>query len=193
MAGASAQEDDEYREVIKSFVGERLRRNGIFIPGYDTEENLGEPSLDIASTLRRVGDELEAVNSEFFGHMCEQLQITPNNAYPTFQGICDEIFVSGKNWGRIVAFLTFGSRFAVHCASRNDLGYDYVDRIVSWISKYMSLHLDYWMKQHGSWGGFVDFFQKSDGNTNGGSNQNGFIVSALAGLGIGALLMMTFK
>ena len=151
MAGApDAQQEEEYKRIVKSFVGDKLRRNNIHVDGYEMEELL-QPIVEIAVTLRRVGDELEAANSEFFAQMCNQLHISTNTAYPTFQGIADEIFVSGKNWGRIVAFLTFGSTLAVHCASREDMGIEYVDRVVGWISKYMCLHLDYWIKQHGSW------------------------------------------
>lgn len=146
---------------------------------------------EIAATLRRVGDELEASNSQFFKQMFTQLHITPNTVYATFKGIADEIFVSGKNWGRIVAFLTFGSTLAIHCADRQDLGPSYVDRVVSWVSKYMSTHLSLWMKQHGDWEGLLAFFEKSSDETS--TSQNGFIVSALAGLGVGAIIMMTFK
>jgi len=191
MATALEGEDEYmYRPVVKTFIAERLRLNHLIIPGYeefDTHENV----YKIATTLRRVGDELEASNSQFFTQMFTQIRITPNTVYSTFQGIADEIFISGKNWGRIVAFLTFGSTLAIHCAQRTDMGGEYVDRIVSWVSKYMFTHLSPWMRQHGDWEGLVAFFEKP--NDDGTASQNGFIVSALAGLGVGAIIMMTFK
>ena len=112
MASANPGGGAEYREVIKNYVGEKLRRSGIIVNGYETEE-VNEPILEIAATLRRVGDELERSSAEFFGNMCNQLHITRNNAHQIFQGVCDEIFLTGTNWGRIVAFLTFGSTFAI--------------------------------------------------------------------------------
>lgn len=135
--------------IVKNYVGEKLRRKGLYVPGYDTED-INSIAI-IAITLRRVGDELEAADSEFFSQMCSQLNITPTTAYPMFQGIADEIFETGKNWGRIVAFLTFGSTLAVHCACREDMGFAYVDTIVAWIYKYMIIHLDCWMKENGGW------------------------------------------
>ena len=147
---AAAPEDDEYQSVVKTFIGERLRQNDLFIPGYEAVE-MRENIFQVAATLRRVGDELEASNSQFFTQMFTQIHITPNTVYSTFKAIADEIFVSGKNWGRIVAFLTFGSTLAIHCATREDMGGEYVDRIVSWVSRYMSTYLSPWMRQHGDW------------------------------------------
>ena len=151
MASA-IEEEDGYKSVVKTFIAERLRQNHLVVPGYETVDvNEREQVFQVAATLRRVGDELEASNAQFFNQMFTQIHITPNTVYSTFKGIADEIFISGKNWGRIVAFLTFGSTLAVHCANRPDLGPAYVDRVVSWVSKYMSSHLSLWMKQHGDW------------------------------------------
>lgn len=195
MAVAHEQDEENYERIVKNYFSDRLQRRGLNIPGYTDLNNLNNNQYEIALTLRRVGDELEARNAEFFEHMCDQLNITPNTAYSTFRVIADEIFSSEKNWGRIVAFLTFGSTLAIHCASRDDMGVVYVDRIATWVARYMVSTLDQWIQQHGSWEGFLEFFDRRNfGNENNGNgNQNGFIVSALAGLGIGAILMMTFK
>ncbi|NP_001274712.1 bcl-2-like protein 1-like [Hydra vulgaris] len=192
MAGPPNAQEDNYKRIVKSYVGEKLRKKGLKIRGYEGEE-LKPPVIEIAKTLQRVGDELESANTDFFKNMCDQLQITPSTAYPTFQSIADEIFVSGKNWGRVVAFLTFGGNFAVHCALRADMGEEYVDRVVNWISKYMAVNLDYWINQQGGWDGFLIFFEKTKNNDDEQGSQSVFLVSALAGLGVGALLMLTFK
>jgi len=191
MATAAAVEgDEEYLAVVKTFIAERLYQQNLILPGYEIINEQREKVLNVAATLRRVGDELEASNAPFFNTMFTSIQITPNTMYCTFKGISDEIFVSGKNWGRIVAFLTFGSNLAIHCARRADLGVVFVDRVVKWISKYMSSQLASWMKQHGDWDGLINFFDKPNG---GESSPSSFIVSALAGLGVGAIIMMTFK
>ena len=158
MAVAQGDPDEEkYELIVKSYFADRLQRKGFNVPGYNntTANNQHDQSNnnqhEIALTLRRVGDELEARNSEFFENMCNQLNITPDTAYGTFRTIADEIFSSETNWGRVVAFLTFGSTLAIHCASRNDMGFQYVDRIAGWVAKYMLNQLDNWIQQNGNW------------------------------------------
>ena len=155
MANANSP-DNPYIWIIKDYIGHKLRSCGLKIPEYDQEnDNLTEP----CKTLRRVCEELEANNKDLFNHMCDQLNITSNTAYPTFQGIADEIFVNAKNWGRIVAFVCFGGTLAVYCANRDDLGPDYVQNIVNWVSRYMQVNLDHWLTAHESWVSF-EFFYK---------------------------------
>ena len=147
MANAQSS-DNPHTAVIKDYVAYKLRSHGLHIPGYNQEPNfLSEP----CKTLRRVAEELESSNKELFINMCSQLSITPNTAYPTFQGIADEIFESGKNWGRIVAFICFGANLAVYCANREELGPQYVDNIINWVSRYMTARLDNWLIAHESW------------------------------------------
>lgn len=201
MSMADAQlptdtEEDRIINVVKNFVGEKLRKKGLVVPGYYNDNgntaNSDNRVSKIAATLQRVGDELELADAQFIENMCSQLQITQNTAYPMFRGISDQIFASGINWGRIVAFLTFGSSLAVHCASRQDMGYHYVDRVVDWMYVYMSTHLKPWMTQNGGWDGFLDFF-RNDNHAGLNLSQNGFLMSTLAGVGLGAFLMMSFK
>lgn len=159
MAGADPplheeNEHDKIFRLIKYFVGERLRRKGINIPGYERQEillNENSNITEIALTLRRVGDELELADAQFVANMCTRLSLTPTTAYSMFQGISDKIFASGKNWGRVVAFLTFGSSLAVHCAERPDMGHNFVDTVVEWIFKYMTTRLESWINQQGGW------------------------------------------
>eukprot|EP00112_Aurelia_sp_Birch-Aquarium-sp1_P015330 Seg339.3 transcript_id=Seg339.3/GoldUCD/mRNA.D3Y31 product="Bcl-2-like protein 1" protein_id=Seg339.3/GoldUCD/D3Y31 len=187
MANANSP-NNPYTPIIKDYIAFKLRSKKLEIPGYDREPScLTEP----CKTLRRVGEELEAHNKDLFNSMCEQLNITSNTAYPTFQGIVDEIFQSGINWGRIVAFVCFGANLAVYCAVRDELGTQYVDNIVNWVSRYMEVNLDSWLKAHEIWDGFVDFFKDRDAPEDG--FRQGFVISTLAGLGLGALLMLTCK
>ena len=140
--------DNPHTAIIKDYVAFKLRCNGITIHGYDHEpSHLSE----VCKTLRRVCGELEANNRDLFSGMCEQLSVTPDTAYPTFQGIADEIFESKTNWGRVVAFICFGAQLAVHCATREDLGSRFVDNVVNWISRYMESQLDSWFTAHNSW------------------------------------------
>ena len=147
-------------KLIKDFVGERLRRKGIRCPGYEREDLINENTSisEIALTLRRVGNELELADAQFVANMCNRLSLTSNTAYSMFQGISDKIFASGKNWGRVVAFLTFGSSLAVHCAERQDMGQSYVDRVVEWIYTYMTTTLEPWISDQGGWVSKLPFF-----------------------------------
>lgn len=161
MAGADPplqqQQRSEYEKIliklIKDFVGERLRRKGIRCPGYEREALINENTSisEIALTLRRVGNELELADAQFVANMCNRLSLTANTAYSMFQGISDKIFASGKNWGRVVAFLTFGSSLAVHCAERPDMGQSYVNTVVDWIFTYMTTRLEPWISEQGGW------------------------------------------
>ena len=151
MANAHSP-DNPHTAIIKDYIGHKLRSKGITIPGYDREpSNLSE----VCKTLRRVCEELESAHRDVFAGMCEQLNITPNTAYPTFQGIADNVFESGKNWGRIVAFIAFGAHLAVHCAVRADeLGPQFVDNVVNWVSRYLNSNLKSWLDAHESWVSF---------------------------------------
>lgn len=141
-------EERPFYSIVKDYVGYKLRQKDIFVLGYHENSNPSTASLN----LRRVADELIASNIELFDSMCDQLHLTQNSAYPTFVGIADEVFQSGKNWGRVVAFLAFGANVAVHCAQRQDLqGFVSVDSVVDWVVTYMEQNLSCWIKENGGW------------------------------------------
>lgn len=135
-----------FQNIVKDYIAYRLRQNNIFLPGY--HEN-GNPS-PAARHLRRVADELIEENRELFDSMCDQLHLTHGSTYATFVGIADEIFQTGKNWGRIVAFLAFGATLTVYCAQKEDLA-QLIDSIVEWVSMYMNQNLSVWIEANGGW------------------------------------------
>ncbi|CAH3104385.1 unnamed protein product [Pocillopora meandrina] len=175
-----------FRNIVNDYVGYRLRQKNIFLPGY--HENL--PPSKAARHLRRVADELIEENSQLFDSMCDQLHLTHATTYPTFVGIADEIFQNGENWGRIVAFLAFGATLAVHCAQKEDLASN-IDNIVDWVSAYMNEKLSPWIDDNGGWDGFIAFFNRDDESP--GKGNKGWHVAAVAGLGLGALLMLACR
>lgn len=136
---------NRYRDLVKDFISYKLRQNQIFIPGYNEDS-----STKASRHLRLIADELIADNNELFESMCDQLHLTPTTTYPTFVGIADEIFQTGKNWGRIVAFLAFGATLAVYCAQREEL-FQLVNDIVEWVSRYMDQNLADWIEDNGGW------------------------------------------
>lgn len=134
-----------FQEIVKDYVGYKLRQRNIFLAGYHVES-----TSPAARHLRRVADELIEENRQLFETMCDQLHLTPASTYATFVGIADEIFQTGTNWGRIVAFLAFGATLVVYCASREDLA-QLIENIVEWISLYMNQNLGPWINNNGGW------------------------------------------
>lgn len=176
-----------FNTIVKDYVGYKLRQKNIFLDGYNVNES---PSA-AACHLRRVADELIEENRQLFDSMCDQLHLTHASTYATFVGIADEIFQTGKNWGRIVAFLAFGATLAVYCVQKEDLA-ELLDNIIEWLSLYMEQNLGQWINENGGWEGFIQFFKKEDGSPGNGRN-GGWRIAAVAGLGIGALLMLACR
>lgn len=174
-----------FQEIVRDYVGYKLRQRNIFLTGYHVES-----TSPAARHLRRVADELIEENRQLFETMCDQLHLTPASTYATFVGIADEIFQTGTNWGRIVAFLAFGATLVVYCASREDLA-QLIENIVEWISLYMNQNLGPWINSNGGWDGFIDFFRTDEGPSD--NNASGWRVAAVAGLGLGALLMLACR
>lgn len=135
-----------FQVIVRDYVGYRLRQRNIFLPGYHVDSTPSPASRH----LRRVADELVEENRQLFETMCDQLHLTHTSTYATFVGIADEIFQTGTNWGRIVAFLAFGATLAVYCAQREDLA-QLIDSIVEWISLYMDHNLGPWINNNGGW------------------------------------------
>lgn len=135
-----------FQDIVKDYIAYKLRQNNIFLPEY----HLNSSPSAAACHLRRVADELIEENSKLFDSMCDQLHLTHATTYSTFVGIADEIFQTGKNWGRIVAFLAFGATLAVYCAQKEDLAQN-IDNIVGWVSLYMDQNLSSWINDNGGW------------------------------------------
>ena len=135
-----------FQSIVKDYIAYKLRQKNAFLPGYHVN---GSPSA-AALHLRRVADELIEENRQLFDSMCDQLHLTHATTYATFVGIADEIFQTGKNWGRIVAFLAFGATLAVYCIQKEDLA-QLIDSIVEWVSVYMDQNLSGWIDENGGW------------------------------------------
>ncbi|XP_068710754.1 apoptosis regulator R1-like [Montipora capricornis] len=176
-----------FRGIVKDYIAYKLRQRNIFLAGY----NVNDIPSAAACHLRRVADELIQENEQLFDSMCDQLHLTHASTYATFVGIADEIFQTGKNWGRIVAFLAFGATLAVYCVQKEDLA-ELLNNIVEWVSIYMEQNLGGWIDENGGWEGFINFFQMDDGSPE--NRQSGaWRIAAVAGLGLGALLMLACR
>ena len=137
---------DSVKDIIHDLLSHILVRNG-----FDFERFQPNPQPDIKQQhVRRTVDALIDDSSELFTNLGDQLHMTSENIQVIFLGISDEIFVTGINWGRIVAFLAFGGSVAVYCASNSEL-LQFLDDIPEWMTEYIENNLRVWVQDHGSW------------------------------------------
>lgn len=110
-------------------------------------------------TIRRMAKIMEQEHSTFFENLCTKLAITPYSAFGTFDGVAHEIFRNGTNWGRIVAFITFGGVVASHFVELQRP--EFVQHIAKWIVWFIAENSLTWIRENGGWDGLVDFFSES--------------------------------
>ncbi|XP_071428634.1 bcl-2-like protein 1 [Pithys albifrons albifrons] len=111
---------------------------------------------DVRQALREAGDEFELRYRRAFSDLTSQLHITPGTAYQSFEQVVNELFRDGVNWGRIVAFFSFGGALCVESVDKEMRVL--VKRIVSWMATYLTDHLDPWIQENGGWERFVDLY-----------------------------------
>ena len=170
---------EKFHEMVKDFIGYKLLQNNIFID---------DLTIEIPTTCSIAIDKVIAGYSDVFRSMCDNLRLTSYSVNSNFIRITNELFQSGRNWGRVVIFLAFGATLAVYCAQRDDLRYKVKD-IVAWVLRYMDQNLSCWIRENGGWNRFIYFVQPSD--------RRGFKMLRLFGLGfglgvgVGALFMLS--
>lgn len=113
-------------------------------------------SAAVRQALREAGDEFELRYRRAFSDLTSQLHITPGTAYQSFEQVVNELFRDGVNWGRIVAFFSFGGALCVESVDKEMRVL--VGRIVAWMTTYLTDHLDPWIQENGGWERFVDLY-----------------------------------
>ncbi|XP_038014562.1 bcl-2-like protein 1 isoform X1 [Motacilla alba alba] len=106
-------------------------------------------AANVRQALREAGDEFELRYRRAFSDLTSQLHITPSTAYQSFEQVVNELFRDGVNWGRIVAFFSFGGALCVESVVKEMRVL--VKRIVSWMTTYLTDHLDPWIQENGGW------------------------------------------
>ncbi|XP_010120109.1 PREDICTED: uncharacterized protein LOC104480792, partial [Chlamydotis macqueenii] len=71
------------------------------------------------------------------------------NGSPSWHPPASHLFRDGVNWGRIVAFFSFGGALCVESVDKEMRVL--VGRIVSWMTTYLTDHLDPWIQENGGW------------------------------------------
>ncbi|XP_012505259.1 PREDICTED: bcl-2-like protein 1 isoform X1 [Propithecus coquereli] len=110
----------------------------------------------VKHALRETGDEFELRYRWTFSDLTSQLHITPETAYQSFEQVVNELFRDGVNWGRIVAFFSFGGALCVESVDKEM--HVLVSRIISWMVTYLNDHLEPWIQQNGGWDTFVELY-----------------------------------
>ena len=137
---------EDVRAIIHDLLSHFLVKNGFNLTEFQPS---AEPDIRQLH-VRRTVDALVDDSSELFTNLGDQLHMTSENIQVIFTGIADEIFVTGINWGRIVAFLAFGGSVAVHCANNSEL-WPFLELLPDWMADYTEQNLRAWVEAHGSW------------------------------------------
>lgn len=114
------------------------------------------PMAAVKQALREAGDEFELRYRRAFSDLTSQLHITPGTAYQSFEQVVNELFRDGVNWGRIVAFFSFGGALCVESVDKEMQVL--VSRIASWMATYLNDHLEPWIQDNGGWDTFVELY-----------------------------------
>lgn len=132
----------------------------------------------VIQALREAGDEFELRYRRAFSDLTSQLHITPGTAYQSFEQVVNELFRDGVNWGRIVAFFSFGGALSV--AALEGHQEEALPSIVQCMCTCMQERITPWVQENGGWNAFVS---KYGGGKRGSSRPH---------LGWGCLFLVIF-
>nr|8IQK_A Chain A, Bcl-2-like protein 1 [Homo sapiens]8IQK_C Chain C, Bcl-2-like protein 1 [Homo sapiens]8IQK_E Chain E, Bcl-2-like protein 1 [Homo sapiens]8IQK_G Chain G, Bcl-2-like protein 1 [Homo sapiens] len=152
------------RELVVDFLSYKLSQKGYSWSQFsDVEENRTEAPegtesemAAVKQALREAGDEFELRYRRAFSDLTSQLHITPGTAYQSFEQVVNELFRDGVNWGRIVAFFSFGGALCVESVDKEMQVL--VSRIAAWMATYLNDHLEPWIQENGGWDTFVELY-----------------------------------
>ena len=100
--------------------------------------------------LRCLGEEFECRYNQQINQMVQEIEITPQTAFPRFMGICDALFEDGEvKWGKIIALFAFGGALAMHCV-QNGMP-QLVGNVVDWMAVFCDARLGEWIQSNGGW------------------------------------------
>nr|2O2M_A Chain A, Apoptosis regulator Bcl-X [Homo sapiens]2O2N_A Chain A, Apoptosis regulator Bcl-X [Homo sapiens] len=140
------------RELVVDFLSYKLSQKGYSAGGGGG----GGGMAAVKQALREAGDEFELRYRRAFSDLTSQLHITPGTAYQSFEQVVNELFRDGVNWGRIVAFFSFGGALCVESVDKEMQVL--VSRIAAWMATYLNDHLEPWIQENGGWDTFVELY-----------------------------------
>ncbi|KAM4604553.1 bcl-2-like protein 1 isoform 1-T2 [Discoglossus pictus] len=107
-------------------------------------------------TLQEASQEFELRYQRAFCDLTSQLHITQDTAYQSFEQVVGELFRDGINWGRIVAFFSFGGALCVESANKEMESLQ--PMIIQWMATYLDTHLQPWIQGNGGWEAFISLY-----------------------------------
>ncbi|XP_073538911.1 bcl-2-like protein 1 [Phyllobates terribilis] len=111
---------------------------------------------DVLQTLLDASVEFELRYRRAFSDLTCQLHITQDTAYQSFEQVVHELFRDGINWGRIVAFFSFGGALCFESADKEME--DLIPRIIEWMATFLDTALGPWIQTNGGWEAFVSLY-----------------------------------
>uniref|UniRef100_A0A4X2KZ04 Bcl-2 Bcl-2 homology region 1-3 domain-containing protein n=1 Tax=Vombatus ursinus TaxID=29139 RepID=A0A4X2KZ04_VOMUR len=134
------------------------------------------PVAAVKQALKEAGDEFELWYRWAFSDLTSH-----------FEQVVNELFRDRVNWGRIVAFFSFGGAL---CVERVDKEMEVlVGRITSWMATYLDDHLDPWISENGGWDTFAEPYE-NNAAAESREGQESFIRWLLTGMTVAGVVLL---
>ncbi|XP_077109193.1 bcl-2-like protein 1 [Ranitomeya variabilis] len=142
---------------------------------------------EVLQTLLDASVEFELRYRRAFSDLTCQLHITQDTAYQSFEQVVHELFRDGINWGRIVAFFSFGGALCFESANKEME--DLIPRIIEWMATFLDTALGPWIQTNGGWEAFVSLYG-SDAAAKSRKSQDRFGKWLLTGVTLAGVFML---
>ncbi|XP_075032652.1 bcl-2-like protein 1 [Mixophyes fleayi] len=142
---------------------------------------------DVQQALLEASEEFELRYRRAFSDLTCQLHITLDTAYQSFEQVVHELFRDGTNWGRIVAFFSFGGALCVESANKEME--QLLPRIIQWMTTYLDTSLQPWIQANGGWEAFVNLYG-NNAAANSRKSQELFGMLLFTGVTLAGLIML---
>uniref|UniRef100_A0AC11AKH7 Uncharacterized protein n=1 Tax=Ovis aries TaxID=9940 RepID=A0AC11AKH7_SHEEP len=129
-----------------------------FQKGYSWSQKM-IPMAVVKQALREASNECELRYQQTFSDLTSQLHITPGTAYQSFEQVINELFQDGVNWGRNVAFFSFGGALCMKSIVKEMQVL--VSQVTTWMATYLNDHLEPWIQENGDWDIFVELYENN--------------------------------
>ncbi|XP_069808631.1 bcl-2-like protein 1 [Dendropsophus ebraccatus] len=123
---------------------------------HNAEPLQGVVAEDVLQALLEASEEFELRYRRAFSDLTCQLHITLDTAYQSFEQVVHELFRDGINWGRVVAFFSFGGALCFESANKEMEVL--IPRIIEWMATYLDTSLGPWIQANGGWEAFVSLY-----------------------------------
>ena len=132
--------------LVADYLEYRLQKHGF---SWQNCPPLNSRHSKVHNALKNLADNFNERYHAEFDSMVQQLNINSDIAYSTFLAVANELFIDGKNWGRVVALFVFGGAIAEECVDKHME--HLVDSINEWLVQYIQNCLDPWISAQGGW------------------------------------------